>query len=590
MTTSTEKSPSRRRRRRKNPNNGPTGGAKHDSKVDKPAPLDPDAPLSEGEIKSAQISLRFLAKNRKVLRLKVNAQEDLLLSGGRRPSERGPLKHLLAKIDQQTVSRALELCKDAPAKLKLLEGIIGFCTQPWAMLFYLEALAPQESGNTTSAKTSAGIIDGLRGLDFSTVSSAQLRRITELLGRVLSARERPTVLLHMLGIPAFSKLVAQTVSEGEENQPHHPWVEQDLAPLRAVYATIVRGAARPREHSAEEKARGLELLLRAAPSTLAAYPTDQATRLFYAAIECPQNLGFNIEHQGEALRSLLERLPLKDARRQSMALAWVRRLLRDGCDDEATTLCRREMTDRSQLSSVLRGLEEEQSEYCYGNSVILGKREHAPPIGRLLKAQHRLDGRPLWVTLFTHSADWQAQVNAWELLSKTHGAAIADYIEANPSKDELPASIAVSPAPIFEALPPPSGYHGQPLNLHLKRHRHSTLEALKWTREVGGIIDTLSAANLFVPDLMFRRFLFTSQGLSLFSLEKVVHSGTSESQAQGRKDNTEMLHRFAADLLRACKATSTQWSLECAAAQGGEAAWFKRLDELLWEKRLRAKK
>ncbi|MEE8201438.1 MAG: hypothetical protein V3R29_09755, partial [Candidatus Acidoferrales bacterium] len=51
---------------------------------------------------------RFLRENRKELRLKVNAAEDLLLNGVREPTHRGVCQHLLGKVERGAVLSAAE--------------------------------------------------------------------------------------------------------------------------------------------------------------------------------------------------------------------------------------------------------------------------------------------------------------------------------------------------------------------------------------------------------------------------------------------------------------------------------------------------
>ena len=55
-----------------------------------------------------RLHFRFLKEYRKVLRLRVNAAEDLLLNGKRAPTHRGVCQHLLAKIDRARVVGATQ--------------------------------------------------------------------------------------------------------------------------------------------------------------------------------------------------------------------------------------------------------------------------------------------------------------------------------------------------------------------------------------------------------------------------------------------------------------------------------------------------
>jgi len=87
-----EPNPERRRRRRRGPPRKPPesavaviAAAKPAVDVDKPA----DVPLTPAEAAEMRVHLRFLKEHRKILSLKVNAAEDLLLNGAREPTIAG---------------------------------------------------------------------------------------------------------------------------------------------------------------------------------------------------------------------------------------------------------------------------------------------------------------------------------------------------------------------------------------------------------------------------------------------------------------------------------------------------------------------
>src|SRR5581483_6196058 len=84
----------------------------------RPAPLVPEvstlaagqAPhetLSPSEVAEMKEHLAFLRRYKEILRLKLNAAEDLLVNGQREPSERGVCRHLIGKVDRAVIDAAI---------------------------------------------------------------------------------------------------------------------------------------------------------------------------------------------------------------------------------------------------------------------------------------------------------------------------------------------------------------------------------------------------------------------------------------------------------------------------------------------------
>jgi hypothetical protein len=59
---------------------------------------DSNAPLSDREKAAFAHHLEFLRRYRKLLRLRLNANENLIVDGAREPENRGICQHLLAKV------------------------------------------------------------------------------------------------------------------------------------------------------------------------------------------------------------------------------------------------------------------------------------------------------------------------------------------------------------------------------------------------------------------------------------------------------------------------------------------------------------
>ena len=178
--TSTRSDSSRRRRRRKrpkSPKNKPVSAAKvleQTSQIDQQEPV--EAELTAIEIAEFKEHFQFLAKHRKILKLKTNSQEDLLLSGAREPERRGVCLHLLKKVDRQSVNSALTRVQDPKLKTHFLAGLVRFYPDIQTVLAYLESLKASVSKDEAAAALSVG----LGRLDFIQVSSAQMRRVLDL--------------------------------------------------------------------------------------------------------------------------------------------------------------------------------------------------------------------------------------------------------------------------------------------------------------------------------------------------------------------------------------------------------------------------
>ena len=111
----------RRRRKPKQPNDKPISAVQvleQTSQIDAQEPV--EAELSSLEIAEFKEHFQFLAKHRKILKLKTNSQEDLLLSGAREPTRRGVCLHLLKKVDRQSVNSALTRVQDPKLRTHFL--------------------------------------------------------------------------------------------------------------------------------------------------------------------------------------------------------------------------------------------------------------------------------------------------------------------------------------------------------------------------------------------------------------------------------------------------------------------------------------
>jgi len=63
--------------------------------------------LDAAEVAEMKQHLAFLRRYKDILRLKLNAAEDLLVNGQREPTDRGVCRHLLGKVERSVVEAAV---------------------------------------------------------------------------------------------------------------------------------------------------------------------------------------------------------------------------------------------------------------------------------------------------------------------------------------------------------------------------------------------------------------------------------------------------------------------------------------------------
>src|SRR5437867_1350193 len=82
-----------------------------------------DDRLTRAEVAEMKEHLAFLRTYKDILRLKLNAAEDLLVNGQREPVDRGVCKHLLVKVDRAAIEGAITrepMRSDPAARARLL--------------------------------------------------------------------------------------------------------------------------------------------------------------------------------------------------------------------------------------------------------------------------------------------------------------------------------------------------------------------------------------------------------------------------------------------------------------------------------------
>jgi hypothetical protein len=221
--------------------------------------------LAPAEIAEMKEHLGFLRRYKDILRLKLNAAEDLLVNGQREPSERGVCRHLLGKVDRAVIDAAVArepLRSDAPARARMLAGAIRVTADVGVLLAYLEALAHVRS----RAEAAQAFGEVVRRIDFESLSPNRLARLLQVLIETFVDHERVQVLFSLLAQPSFRR--AFDAATEAFPQP----VADAFAPLRAVHARLVEDAGR--SEASQLVTAGMEQVLAAPDPVLRGYTEE----------------------------------------------------------------------------------------------------------------------------------------------------------------------------------------------------------------------------------------------------------------------------------------------------------------------------
>lgn len=316
-----------RKNRKKRRRRGPPGeGSSLAAVLSSSRPIDTtksaDTPLNREEAAAMRQHFRVLREFRRELRLKVNASEDLLLNGIRDPEHRGLCQHLLAKVDRASVLAAVERLDPAGAA-RLLEGVLGFAPQIEYVLLYLEAVKKTAS----QARATRALSQGLKQIDFSQVSSGQMRRVLDLIVELFDAGQHPHLLLGLLESRKFRTAFDESVADLPEP------LARLVVPLRAVQEQVLH--AKPGRGGTAELLSGVGLLLKANEEVLVRYPADIRRKLFEIGLLACE------EHEQQAhrsLRALVDSFPAPDRTQSELGITLARHLLAAERDEEARKL------------------------------------------------------------------------------------------------------------------------------------------------------------------------------------------------------------------------------------------------------------
>jgi hypothetical protein len=283
------------------------------------APVDSLAPAEVNEMKE---HLGFLRRFKDILRLKLNAAEDLLVNGQREPSDRGVCRHLIGKVDRSVIEAAINrepLRSDPASRARMLAGAVRLTADVGVLLAYLESLAHVRS----KAEAAQAFGEVVGRIDFTSLSATRVARLLQVLVETFVDHERVQVLFNLLGAPAFRS--AFDAAAG--GLP--PDVARVCAPLRAVHRRLVEGVT-VAEPSAL-LAAGLEQVLSAPDPVLRAYPEALRVGMLELALapDVPPALG------DRAAGVLLASVPHASKTYAHLALRRAGQLLARHADDRA---------------------------------------------------------------------------------------------------------------------------------------------------------------------------------------------------------------------------------------------------------------
>jgi hypothetical protein len=233
-------------------------------------------PLAAGEIAEMKEHLAFLRAYKDVLRLRLNAAEDLLVNGRREPADRGVCRHLLGKVDRAVIEAAIgrePLHSDPAARARMLAGAIRLTADVGVLLTYLETL-PQVRSRTEAAQAFAEVV---RRIDFESLSAARLGRLLQVLTETFEGHERVQVLFSLLAEPTFRR----AFDAAAPVLP--PEVAPIFAPLRAVHRRLLEDASA--SAAPADLAAGMEQVLSAPDPLLRGYAEPLRARMLELALD-----------------------------------------------------------------------------------------------------------------------------------------------------------------------------------------------------------------------------------------------------------------------------------------------------------------
>jgi len=381
----TPRKENRRRPRRRNPKRAkpdrlePITQAKR-LDLNRPA----DEALEPEEVREMIQHLDFIRRFKGILRLSLNAAEDLLVNRVKPPSERGVCRHLLAKIDGPAVDRALSrdsLTGNLDERAHFLAGLVRIKPTLPILLDYLEAL----SALNEHRDAARGFALTVNTIDFSTIRANQLTRILVDLKTIFKTHDLVQAFFGLMASETFQTAFEPVVADLEAD------LGKCFLPLAAAYRYLFDGQSPNDDEDWSDIEVGVQQVMGSPKPVLASYPLHARRRLVELA--CSGGFEkFNDQASDSAkpwlstTRYLFNSLPQDDPQLDQLRTARVSQILKTEHLDEAIRLLK-QMSDRNKENSWthrrLRALEWSRLErFCV---------EHKP------KSNHNLITKGLWL-------------------------------------------------------------------------------------------------------------------------------------------------------------------------------------------------
>jgi hypothetical protein len=455
------------------------------------------APLSGAEVAEMKGHLDFIRTYKDVLRLKLNAAEDLLVNGQRDPSDRGVCRHLLGKIDRAVVESAIgrePLRSNAAARARMLAGAIRLTADPSVLLTYLETL-PQVRSHAEAAQAFGEVVGRL---DFESVSASRLGRLLQVLIETFAGHERVQVLFSLLAGPAFARAFDTALPSLLAA------VVEAFAPLRAVHRRAGAAAEGARDAAALLRA-GIEQLLSAPDPILRGYGEPLRVAILELALE----EGTPPELADRAAGVLLASLPGGGRTYARLAIRRAAQLLDRHADDRARAV----LDELRRAQPGFRLAERWRSALDARRIGRIALRGVAPEHGRLA-AGFWLDAqRPVWVR--TAAADAAERLAREATLQRTLALPGVAPVVADGVASGI-AYVAVAGG-------------GQPLVVDPVACRPAT--ALAIVAAATRILHALALCDVTLPDALPERFLHTAEPTFTLLLADLDGAATSDAAA-----------------------------------------------------------
>jgi len=391
---------------------------------------------------------------------------------------------MLAKVERSAVISAVDKLEPTAAA-RLLAGVIRFSSDIEYVLLFLEKIRLPSS----RAEATAALSQGLKRIDFSEVSGAQMRRVLGLLTELFDEGQRPQLLLGLLESRSFRDAIDGSIADLPDP------LARLVAPLRAVQAVVLDGKNNVFE--SDVLSEGVRRLLEADDGTLLRHPPAVRRRLFLSGIQichAPEHAS----HRG--LKTILKGFRDSPGQHEELGIALARHHLLSQDEKEARELLKSLAGEHPDSPLAGRWLE-----------ILDAPRIDRFALSREPRPESDTPGRhrripAVWIDTMREVS---LQVGAEEHADTVRAAVeLLDGIRI-PGVAPLLASGATPDGAPYYAIPHP----GHDLRRILTRKGGLSLEqAMSTCRDAASILSVLAAAGIELPDANSRRFALEPSG------------------------------------------------------------------------------